>query len=202
MLVGFESFNEANLKQFHKGLNAKNLDSYRRLVDGFHRAGIAVFGGFIIGGDDDTEDTVADTAMKAVEIGIDIIQLTNLTPLPGTRMYDNFMAEGRIFATNYPCDWERYSFVETVFNPKRLTAQKLDEAISELRHGAAREKWVLRRTLQALWRTRSISTALFVHGMNRGWVKMARIQAPRDAIRFGSPVPGPRTEKIRRGFSM
>ena len=38
MLVGFETFNPANLKQYHKGLNAKLLDDYRRLVDGFHAA--------------------------------------------------------------------------------------------------------------------------------------------------------------------
>jgi glycosyltransferase involved in cell wall biosynthesis len=49
---------------------------------------------------------VAETAIQSVKLGIDTIQITNLTPLPGTKMYDRWMEEGRIFATNYPEDWE------------------------------------------------------------------------------------------------
>jgi len=201
MLVGIETFNPDNLKTFKKGLNTRLLENYRELVHGFHKGGIAVFGAFIIGGDHDTEDTVADTALKAVQIGVDIIQITNLTPLPGTKLYKRWMEEGRIFATNYPSDWERYSFVETVYNPAGMTARRLDETIYELRKAAAEESWVWKRTLKALWATRSITTALFVHGMNKGFARMAKIQAPRDAERFGF-VRGDnsRIERIRRAF--
>lgn len=202
MLVGFETFNPVNLKQYHKGLNAKHLDDYRRLVDGFHAAGLAVFGAFIIGGDDDTEDTVSDTVLAAVRMGVDIIQVTNLTPLPGTQLYERYMAEGRIFATNYPTDWERYTFVETVYNPARVSARRLDESICELRQAAATEPWVWKRTLRSLLATRSITTAMFVHGMNKGWARMAQLQAPRDIERFGLPAPGVRSEKVRRSFCL
>jgi radical SAM superfamily enzyme YgiQ (UPF0313 family) len=201
MLVGFESFNADSLKNYRKGINAKLLADYRRLVDGFHRAGIAVFGTFIVGADEDTEDTVADTALQAVQLGVDIVQLTNLTPLPGTKMYDRLLTEGRIFATNYPTDWERYTFVETVYNPVKISAQRLDETICELRQAAATERWVWKRTIKTLLRTRSLSTALFVHGMNKGWVRMARIQAPRDIKKFGLPPSSARSEKIHRAFS-
>ena len=98
MLVGFETFNERALKSYHKGINRKNLARYPELVRGFHRAGIAVFGGFIIGSDEDTPETVADTALTAVQMGVDIIQITNLTPLPGTKMFDRLKAEGRMLS--------------------------------------------------------------------------------------------------------
>lgn len=203
MLVGFETFNRASLQQYHKGINRKNLDRYAQLVAGFHRAGISVFGAFIIGADQDTEDTVADTALEAVRLGIDTIQITNLTPLPGTRMYERFMKEGRIFATNYPADWERYTFVETVYHPHQMSAQRLDEMIYELRHTAATVPWVWRRTLRTLWRTRSLTTALFIHGMNKGWKRMARIQAPKDRERFGfTPAVNCRVAKIKAAFAM
>lgn len=203
MLVGFETFNSDNLKDFHKGINRKNLERYQVLVRGFQRAGISLFGGFIIGADADDENTVAATALQAVQTGIDTIQITNLTPLPGTRMYDRYLAEGRIFATNYPQDWERYTFVETVYHPKNMTAEKLDEAIYELRHIAARENWVWKRTLRTLWRTRSLTTAAFIHGMNLGWKRMAKVQAPRDEERFGVQlVESLRTSRIREAFGM
>ncbi|RIK65901.1 MAG: hypothetical protein DCC65_11510 [Planctomycetota bacterium] len=203
MLVGFETFNSENLRDFHKGINRKNLERYQTLVRGFQREGISVFGGFIIGADADDENTVAATALQAVQVGIDTIQITNLTPLPGTKMYDRYVEEGRIFATNYPDDWERYTFVETVYNPRNMTAAKLDEAIYELRHLAARENWVWKRTLRTLWRTRSLSTAAFIHGMNVGWKRMANVQSPRDEERFGLNLQeSPRTTAIRKAFRM
>jgi radical SAM superfamily enzyme YgiQ (UPF0313 family) len=203
MLVGFETFNSENLKDYHKGINRKNLRRYQELVRGFQQEGVTVFGGFIIGADADDKDTVSATALQAVQLGIDTIQITNLTPLPGTDMYDRYMKENRIFATNYPEDWERYTFVETVYHPKKMSAQELDECIYELRFLAAREPWVLKRTLRTLWRTRSLTSALFIHGMNKGWKRMAQHQVPRDEARFGfRPHENLRTRVIREAFGL
>ena len=203
MLVGFETFNRQSLQEYHKGINRNNLARYKQLVDGFHRAGISVFGAFIIGADQDDEETVAETAVQAVKLGIDTIQITNLTPLPGTKMYDRFMAEGRIFATHYPEDWERYTFVETVYHPRKMSAQKLDEVIYELRDAAAKTSWVWLRTLRTLWMTRSLTSAAFIHGMNVGWKRMAKIQLPRDEARFGfTPRINARTLKLRDAFKL
>jgi len=203
MLIGFETLNAESLKDYHKGINRTNLARYRELVDGFHRAGIPVFGAFIIGADQDTEETVAETAVQSVKLGIDTIQITNLTPLPGTALYDRWLAEGKIFATNYPEDWERYTFVETVFHPKQMTAQRLDETIYELRHAAANTPWVWLRTLRSFWLTRSLTSALFIHGMNKGWKRMARMQLPRDEERFGfTPHSNERTRKLRDAFHL
>lgn len=204
MLIGFETLNPESLKDYHKGINRKNVHRYRELIEGFHRAGISVFGGFIIGADQDDMDTVAETSLAAVQLGVDTIQITNLTPLPGTKMYDRYMAEGRIFATDYPDDWERYSFVETVYQPKNMSAEVLDESIYELRYTAAAVPWVWRRTLATFLRTRSITASLFIHGINKGWKRLAKIQAPRDKERFGF-VPNPTNEritKIRKAFAM
>lgn len=203
MLVGFETFNAQALKDFHKGINRHNLSRYQELVNGFHKAGLSIFGGFIIGSDQDTPETVADTALAAVKLGVDIIQITNLTPLPDTKMFDRYKAEGRLLATDYPQDWERYTFVETVYHPRNMTARQLDEAIYELRHAAAKQNWVWKRSLRTLIRTRSLTSALFVQGMNKGWKRMAKIQSPRDEQRFGfTPRPSPRLEKIFDSFRM
>jgi radical SAM superfamily enzyme YgiQ (UPF0313 family) len=199
MLVGFETFNESSLKKYHKGINRVNAPRYQELVDGFHRAGIAVFGGFIVGADEDAPETVAETVLRATQLGVDIIQVTNLTPLPGTRMYDRFLEGGRLLATNYPVDWERYTFTETVYQPAQMSARELDEAIYEVRYAAARERWVIKRALRTLLRTRSLSTALFVWGMNRGWKHMARLQVDIDGQRFGGRPPA--SERMRKVIS-
>ena len=204
MLIGFESLSAAALKDYRKGINRKNLQRYPELITGFHKAGIAVFGGFIIGSDDDTPQTAVDTAMIAVQLGIDIVQLTNLTVLPGTRMFERYQLENRLLATNYPEDWERYSFVETVFQPKRMSPRELDEAIYEIRYGAAKSPfWEAKRAFRTLLRTRSLSTALFVWSMNRGWKAMARRQVPRDAERLGgAPANTPRLRKALDAFKI
>jgi radical SAM superfamily enzyme YgiQ (UPF0313 family) len=203
MLVGFETFNAQALREYHKGINRNNLQRYGALIRSFHRAGIAIFGGFIIGCDQDAPETVAETALHATKLGVDIIQITNLTPLPGTKMYDRFKAEGRLLATNYPADWERYTFTETVYQPKNMAARQLDEAIYELRHAAARQAWVWKRAIRTFLRTRSLTTAIFVHGMNKGWKRMAKIQAPHDERRFGfTPRWSPRFAKVIESFRM
>lgn len=203
MLVGFETFNSDSLKEYHKGINRNNLSRYPALVKAFHKAGVAIFGGFIVGSDQDSAETVAETALAAVRLGVDIVQVTNLTPLPGTKMYDRYKAEGRLLATNYPEDWERYTFTETVYHPRNMTARELDEAIYELRHAAAKENWVFKRAIRTFIRTRSLTTALFVHGMNKGWKRMAKIQAPKDASRFGfTPRDSARLSKVKEAFKM
>jgi len=203
MLVGLETFNPANLKTYSKNLNTKLVEEYRQLIANFHKAGLAMFGCFIMGADEDTEDVVADTVLKGNQIGVDIMQITNLTPLPGTRLYKRWMEEGRIHATNYPEDWERYTFVETVYNPARMTAQRLDEMIYEMRLAAANEPWVWKRTLKTLLRTRSLATTIFVHQTNAGWKKLAQAQVPIDFERFGyEPTENERTRKLRKALSL
>jgi radical SAM superfamily enzyme YgiQ (UPF0313 family) len=184
MLVGIESFEDESLQDFQKRLNRQNLSRYRELIDGFHRSGIAVFGGFIFGSDSDTPQSLEKLAVTAVQLGVDIIQVTNLTPLPGTDLYEEFKREGRLLANRYPDDWEKYTFTNTVFKPKKMTAQELDEAMFLFRRGALERRWILKRTLKTLFKTRSLTTAIFVHGMNKGFLELAKIQVPADTPKF------------------
>jgi len=193
MLVGIESFEEDNLDAFQKKLNRQNVDRYKELIDGFHRSGIAVFGCFIIGCDNDRPESVGRTACTAINLGVDIIQITNLTPLPGTDMYEEFKRDDRILANNYPDDWEKYTFINTVFKPKSMTAREMDEAMFLFRRGAVERHWVLKRTIKSFFKTRSLSTALFVHGMNKGFLELAQAQVPHDAKIFPHLMKVPAT---------
>ncbi|GAG28727.1 unnamed protein product, partial [marine sediment metagenome] len=184
MLVGLESFDEQNLLDYQKKLNVRSLDRYQQLIDTFHRCGIAVFGAVIVGADNDRVGSVKQAMETAIRLGVDILQMTTLTPLPGTQLFEEFQAAGRIIADNYPKDWEKYTFINTVIKPKHMTAQELDDEVFLLRRGAVEQRWVLRRTLKTLLRTRSLSTAWFVHGMNNGFRRMARSLVQWDGSQF------------------
>jgi len=191
MLIGFESFSEASLRSYKKGINCRNVNRYKELVDGFHKAGIGVFGAFIIGADEDTTATADRTRIMANAVGIDVIQMTNLTPLPGTALFEEFRDDGRLLTGDYPSDWERHTFAETIFRPKRMTAFELDESLWRLRCRAFRHpNTVLAKSYRALKGTRSLTTALMVNGMNTAFKTMARFFAKRDAPRFQSDGNG------------
>jgi len=76
---------------------------------------------FVLGGDDDSASTVWDTFRFAVKQKIDTLQMSVLTPFPGTKVHDDLQQEERIFSR----DWSLYDGQHVVFRPKLLSAQNL-----------------------------------------------------------------------------
>ncbi|GAH28351.1 unnamed protein product, partial [marine sediment metagenome] len=52
------------------------------------RHGIAVLGGFIYGMDSDTPEKLRRRTDYILRSGVDAVQLSYLTPLPGTRLFN------------------------------------------------------------------------------------------------------------------
>jgi radical SAM superfamily enzyme YgiQ (UPF0313 family) len=48
-------------------------------------------------------------AKAANHYGVDILNTLFLTPLPGTRLWDQMKSENRIEANNFPADWKFYT---------------------------------------------------------------------------------------------
>ena len=186
MLVGFESFDPQVVKAYGKGRLSHSIQRQRELIDGFHRAGIAVYGTFILGSDQDTVGTAGHIRQTANALGIDVFQISTLTPLPGTVLYEQMHRQGRLLATRYPQDWQRYSFAETVIRPKRMTAKQMDRSLYEVRLQRLHfPETVLRKTFRTLARTRSPRTAIIVHGFNRRLRQMGRNFLRRGRAQFG-----------------
>jgi len=127
VFVGIESFSDRVLKEQVKSCNVP--DHYREAVAAFHRHGMFVEAGVIVGFDADGVEVFQDTLRGLERIGVDAIQLAILTPLPGTGLYESL--KRRIFDH----DWEHYDFRHAVFEPKRMRRQ-------ELQAGA---DWMIRR---------------------------------------------------------
>jgi radical SAM superfamily enzyme YgiQ (UPF0313 family) len=171
LLIGFESLHEGSLRQMDKRINL-GLDPrrYRASIRAFHRHGIAVWGGFVFGMDGETVESIDRTHRFLRSSRLDVVQLTAVTPLPGTRLYERLAREGRIRYTGYPDDWRRYSFMECVIVPDQVSGEELDRKLRRMRDrfwGSV--PYLLARFFRTLWDTRSVTAALAANKMNRAW---------------------------------
>ncbi|MEM7305509.1 MAG: radical SAM protein [Planctomycetota bacterium] len=121
LLIGFESIVPGNVASSNKAFNRP--DGYARVVERLHAHGIAVYGCFVFGMDEDTPEVFEETARFTVEAGIDLPRFAIQTPFPGTPLFRRLNDEGRILTRN----WELYDGQHVVFEPARMSAQQLQE---------------------------------------------------------------------------
>ncbi len=116
--VGFESVNPSTLAAFQK---RQTVEEIVAAIRAFHRKKIRIHGMFVLGGEDDNKNTIWETLRFAVKQKIDTLQLSILTPFPGTKVYADLEKQRRIFSK----DWSLYDGQHIVFRPKLLSAREL-----------------------------------------------------------------------------
>jgi radical SAM superfamily enzyme YgiQ (UPF0313 family) len=124
ILVGFESPTAAGLDGIELKRNWKHgrFETYRKAVDQIQSHGIAVNACFILGLDGDGLE-VFDAVEQFVEETLPFdVQITVLTPYPGTPLYERLLAEGRLLD---PLAWERCTMFDVNFVPKNMTPDEL-----------------------------------------------------------------------------
>ncbi len=127
VFVGFESINPRTLKLYNK---RQSLEDIREAMANFRAHKIHVHGMFVFGADEDGPETIRETVKFARETGISSVQFLILTPLPGTRLYDQLDREGRITDR----DWGHYDAHHTVYMPKRMTSYELQNETFKAMH--------------------------------------------------------------------
>ena len=112
--VGIESLNPESLNWATKYQNtddrkqvvaveearARVLAKYRRVVDNWHRVGISVHAGYMLGFPTDGPDCGRVAAGTLREIGFDMVSFFIMTPLPGTEDQIRYAKQGQI------TDWD------------------------------------------------------------------------------------------------
>jgi radical SAM superfamily enzyme YgiQ (UPF0313 family) len=126
LLVGFESVCGDSLDAVGKGFNRP--ERYARAVRVFHDNGIKILGCFVLGLDSDDEGVFERTLRFIEDSAIDIVRIAIATPLPGTRLYAELEAEGRILER----DWGYYDMEHVVFRPRLMRSERLVEGFKEL----------------------------------------------------------------------
>lgn len=159
ILIGFESLEEASLKQMRKPWNAV-VGERSELVKRIHDAGIGIYATFVFGYDGDTPDTFEKTLRFAEESRFFTAAFNHLLPFPGTPLYDRLKAEGRLIHDAW---WlaDGYSYGQVAFHPAQMTAAEVAQRCRDARKRFASPVNLLRRGAASMRRSSPVMWPLF-----------------------------------------
>jgi radical SAM superfamily enzyme YgiQ (UPF0313 family) len=147
VLIGFETSSPEGLQELGKKCNLVRGREFRASVRRIQRHGIAVAGSFIIGLDMDTAGIGKRIAETASQYGVDHLNVLFLTPLPGTRLWDQMKLADRIALDAFPEDWKYYTLTFPVARYKHFS---LDDIIKEM-IACERSFYSFSHILRRLW---------------------------------------------------
>jgi radical SAM superfamily enzyme YgiQ (UPF0313 family) len=147
VFIGFESPSPEGLRELGKKFNLLKGRDFRASVRRIQRHSILVVGSFIIGLDVDEPGIGQRIAEAASQYGVDTLNTLFLTPLPGTRLWDQMKSEDRLALTAFPEDWKYYTLTFPVARYKHLS---LDGIIQEM-NACNRNFYSLPRLLRRVW---------------------------------------------------
>ena len=152
VFVGLETFNPEALASQQKTFNTP--EKYREAVAAFHRHGMFVEAGVMVGFDHDAPAVFRDTLNALEGARIDAIQLAIVTPLPGTPLFESM--KERITDRN----WSHYDYRHAVFAPMKMSREELQDGAD----------WLI-RAFYSPWRiARRVPRWLAVRGGWRSWL--------------------------------
>jgi radical SAM superfamily enzyme YgiQ (UPF0313 family) len=170
ILLGIEAETSVALGEVKKRLNLKRgVDSYRNSFKKIHRHGIAILGAMIFGMDSDGRKELFARRDFILNSGIDAIQASILTPLPGTGLFFRMKAENKIGLTNFPEDWKYYHFMHATMGTSKLTREELQETMKEVWWSMYNKDNIRKMMFKTLWRTRNLKAAYWVYGANHNY---------------------------------
>jgi radical SAM superfamily enzyme YgiQ (UPF0313 family) len=174
VFLGLEAEETGALQEVHKQLNARRgINAYDQAFRRIHEAGIAVLGAFIFGMDGDTKDKLYRRSQyMASNRGIDVMQITFLTPLPGTRLFDRYQREGRLLYTDFPRGWEHFDMTEVVHRPGSLEPTQFSQIMAKLNRQIYAWPVLLRKALLTFWQTRNMVATMFAWNSNINYRKV------------------------------
>jgi radical SAM superfamily enzyme YgiQ (UPF0313 family) len=154
VFIGFETPTPEGLRELGKKFNHLKGRDFCDCVRRIQRHGILVAGSFIIGLDMDEPGIGKRIAEVASQYGVDNLNALFLTPLPGTRLWDQMKSEDRIALNTFPEDWKYYTLTFPVARYKNLSLDGIiDEMISCDRDFYSMPR-ILRRVWNSLWQRR------------------------------------------------
>lgn len=131
VLIGLESPRRESLGglELKRDWKARQQEHYLEAIARIQSYGITVNGCFILGLDADTPE-VFDDVLEFVRVsGLYEVQVTFLTPFPGTPLYSRLKAEGRILRD---LAWELCTLFDINFQPRQMSVAQLQVGFLKL----------------------------------------------------------------------
>jgi radical SAM superfamily enzyme YgiQ (UPF0313 family) len=141
LLLGLENFNQQTMRSIDKPFN--RVDAYQRQISRLRERNIASLGCFVLGFDEDSENSIRDTLRQIPALGLDLVRFSVLTPLPGTGLHRQLAAQGRILTD----DMSLYDNEHVVYRPKQIAPQRLQALLHEAWRESYRLGAIMRRAL-------------------------------------------------------
>lgn len=138
---GLESITKESLKSMNKSW--ANPDKYAEQIKIIRKYGIDISTEMVVGADGDTLETIRNTAKFISDNHIAVPRFYILTPIPGTKFFDEMKEQDRIYNT----DIYSYNACEAVHIPKNMTPEELTKAYWELYNDVYSMKNIIKRTL-------------------------------------------------------
>jgi radical SAM superfamily enzyme YgiQ (UPF0313 family) len=154
VFVGFESPTVAGLKEVGKKFNLLNGRDLAASVRRIQRHKILVVGSFIMGLDTDAPGIGERIAATAAHYGVDILNALFLTPLPGTRLWNDLESQDRIAASVFPEDWQYYTLTFPVAHYRQFSRADLAREMETCDGTFYSLRNIFRRVWGALWHRR------------------------------------------------
>jgi radical SAM superfamily enzyme YgiQ (UPF0313 family) len=151
VFIGFESPTPEGLRELSKKFNLLKSRDFRASVRRIQRHGILVVGSFIIGLDVDEPGIGRRIAETAIQYGVDNLNALFLTPLPGTRLWDQMKSENRIALDMFPEDWKYYTLTFPVARYKHLSLDGISDEMLSCDRTFYSMPRILRRVWGSLW---------------------------------------------------
>ncbi len=175
VFLGLEAEEAEALQEVEKRLNLqRGVGAYAQAFERIHRAGIAVLGAFIFGMDGDTPQKLKQRTDYMLRHGVDVMQTTFLTPLPGTRLFERYLAENRLLYTDFPRDWHHYDMTEVIHRPSGMSPDELARAMQTANDRMYSWPTLLGKALHTYLSTRNSMATMFAWGSNQNYRQVAR----------------------------
>lgn len=130
LFIGFESLSEDNLKLVDNKNKWKlnKFKNYKTYIKNIQSYGIGIMGSFIIGLDNDDISVFNKIIDFVIENNLYDVQVSILTPLPGTRLRERMEKEGRLL----PTKWDNYTLCDVNFIHDKLSKEEIEHGAYEV----------------------------------------------------------------------
>ncbi|MBK1877618.1 B12-binding domain-containing radical SAM protein [Pelagicoccus mobilis] len=129
VLIGFEDPGDVSGLELKANWKSKQATRYLESIKRIQDHGITVNGCFVLGLDTHTPDVFERYWDFIRESNLFEVQLTFLTPFPGTPLYDRLAREGRLIHAE---DWRRRTLFDICYQPKGMSVSQLRDGFIDL----------------------------------------------------------------------